>query len=58
MDSIQKYGFPPDGDGNVLTFEPQHVISNNVAFWHVYTQTHLCSPHLSLETPNGAQSVA
>ena len=35
--------------------EPQHLISNNVAFWQVKTQTSLCSIHLSLETPNGLQ---
>ena len=32
--------------------EPRHVISNNVAFWQVYTQTSLYSLLLSLETPN------
>ena len=40
-----------------VTFEPQHVISHNVTFWHVYTQTSLCIPLLSLETPNNVQSV-
>ena len=39
-------------------FEPVHVISNNVVFWHVQTPTSLCSLLLSLETPNGVQSVA
>ena len=39
-------------------FELWHVISNNVAFWHVKTRTSLCSLFLSLETPNGVQSVA
>ena len=39
-------------------FEPVHEISNNVAFWHVKTQTSLCSPILRLETQNGVQSVA
>ena len=36
----------------------RHVISNNVVFWHVYTQTILYSLHLSLETPKDVQSVA
>ena len=35
-----------------------HVISNDVAFWQVYTQTNLCSLFLSIETPNDVQSVA
>ena len=39
-------------------FEPRHEISNNVAFRHEYTKTSLCSLLLSLETPNGVQSVA
>ena len=39
-------------------FEPWHVISNNVAFWQVLTQTSLWSLLLSLETPNYVQSVA
>ena len=34
------------------TNEPWHVISNNVEFWQVKTQTSLCSFLLSLETPN------
>ena len=38
--------------------EPWHVISNNVVFWQVYTQTNLCSLFWSLETPNAVQSVA
>ena len=42
----------------IVKFEPQHEISNNVAFGHVNTQTSLCSLLLSLETPNGVQSVA
>ena len=41
-----------------MTNEPRHVISNNVAFWHEYTQTSLCSLLLSLETPNYVRSVA
>ena len=43
---------------NAKTNEPWHVISNNVAFWQVLTQTSLCSLLLSLETPNDVQSVA
>ena len=39
-------------------YEPWHVISNNVAFWQVYTQTSLCSIPLSLETSNDVQSAA
>ena len=35
-----------------------HVISNNVAFWQVKTQTSLCSLLFSLETSNDVQSVA
>ena len=35
----------------VSTFEPRHVISNNVEISQVYTQTSLCSLPLSLETP-------
>ena len=42
----------------VVTYEPKHVISNNVAFWQVLTQTRLCSLLLILETPNGVQSEA
>ena len=38
--------------------EPRHVISNNVVFWQVLTQTSLCSLLLNLETPNDGQSVA
>ena len=41
-----------------MKFEPQHVISNNVAFWQVQTQTSLCSLLLSLETPKCVQPVA
>ena len=41
-----------------LRIEPQHVISNKVAFGQVLTQTSLCSHLLSLETQNGIQSVA
>ena len=37
--------------------EPWHVISNNVAFCQVYTQTSLCSLLLSLQTPNVVRSV-
>ena len=33
------------------------MISNNVAFWQVETQTSLCSLLLSLETPNYIQLV-
>ena len=40
------------------TYEPWHVISNNVAFWQVETQTSLCNLLLNLETPNDVQSVA
>ena len=40
------------------TYEPWHGISNNVAFWQVYTQMSLCSLLLILETPNDVQSVA
>ena len=40
------------------TFEPRHVISNNVAFLQVQTQTSLCSPFLCLETPYDVWSVA
>ena len=43
---------------STLTFEPQHVISNNVAFCQVQTQTSLCSLILSLETPKDVLSVA
>ena len=32
--------------------EPWHVISNNVAFLQLKTQTSLCSLLLSLETPS------
>ena len=39
-------------------FELRHVISNNVVFWQVKTQTSLYSLLLSLETPNAVQSVA
>ena len=38
--------------------EPRHVISNNVVFWQLLTQTSLCSLLLSLEAPNDVQSVA
>ena len=41
-----------------LTYEPWHVISNDVVFWQVYTKTSKCSFLLSLETPNYIQSVA
>ena len=41
-----------------VIYEPPHVISNNVAFLQVSTQTSLCSPLLSLETPNYVQLVA
>ena len=39
-------------------YEPVHEISNNVALWHVKTRTSICRLLLSLETPNGVQSVA
>ena len=39
-------------------YEPWHVISNNVVYWQVLTQTSLCSLLLSLETPNDVESVA
>ena len=44
----------------VLRMMPVHEISNNVAFWHVKTQTSLCRLLLRLDTPNfnGVQSVA
>ena len=35
-----------------------HEISNNVAFWHVKIRTSPCSLLVSLESPNGVQSVA
>ena len=41
-----------------MKYEPRHVISKNVAFWQVLTETSLCSLSLSLETPNAVQSVA
>ena len=37
-------------------YDARLVISNNVTFWQVQTQTSLCSLSLSLETPNDAQS--
>ena len=39
-------------------YEPWHVISNNVVFWQVMTQTSLSILLLSLETLNDVQSVA
>ena len=39
-------------------FEPRHEIYNDVAFWHVKTQTSLCSLILSLETQNGVRLLA
>ena len=42
----------------LLTYEPRHVISNNVAFWQVLPQTSLRGILLILETPNDVQSVA
>ena len=42
----------------IMLNEQGHVISNNVAFWQVQTQTSLCSLLLSLETPIDVQSVA
>ena len=44
--------------GQLTTFEPRHVISNNVAFWQEETRKSLCSLLLSLETPNFVQLVA
>ena len=44
--------------GITKLFEPWHVISNNVAFWQVETQTSLCSLLLNLETLNDIRSVA
>ena len=44
-------------DQTARIIDPRYVISNNVVFWHVYTQTGLCSLLLSLETPNDVQSV-
>ena len=46
--------------GNTSRFKtmPVHEISNNLAFWHVETRMSLCSLRLSLDTPNGVQSVA
>ena len=35
-----------------MIFELWHVISNNVAFWQVYTQMSLCSLLLSWREPN------
>ena len=46
------------GSAYIIIFEPRHVISNNVAFRQVQTQTSLCSLLLSLETPNDVWSVA
>ena len=39
-------------------YEPWHVISNNVAFWHVKTRANMYSLLLNLETPNDVWSVA
>ena len=39
-------------------YEQRHVISNNVAFWQVLTQMSLYNLILSLDTPNGFQSIA
>ena len=39
-------------------YEPQHVISNNVAFWQVYSQRSVYRLLLSLETTNAIQSEA
>ena len=39
-------------------FEPRHVISNIVAFWHEQTETSLSSLMLSLESSNDVRSVA
>ena len=41
-----------------LEKEPVHEISNNVTFGHVKTWMSLCSLLLTLEIPNGVQSVA
>ena len=43
---------------SLFTFEPRHMISNNVVFLQEYTQTSLCSFLLSSETPDDDQSVA
>ena len=43
---------------SILKYEPRHVIFNNVAFWHVYTQMSLYNLLLSLETTNDIQLVA
>ena len=54
---LKKYVFSNkvtiDEQSNAI--EPWHVISNNVAFWQVQTQTSLCSLILSSETLNHAQ---
>ena len=42
----------------ISVFRVVHVISNNVAFWHMKTQTSLCSLLWGLETPNCVQSAA
>ena len=41
-----------------ITYEPVHVMSNSVTFWHVYTWMRLCRLLLSFEIKNGVQSVA
>ena len=52
-------GIVSRGDSNKHqnTYEPVHVISNNVVFWQVQIQTSLCSLLLILETQNAVQSV-
>ena len=47
------YDWPLMNDENYIRFIRQgHVISNNVVFSQVGTQSSLCSLLLSLETPN------
>ena len=47
-----QFSSQPIGKISASICEPWHVISNNVAFWQVKTQTSQCSLLLSLETPN------
>ena len=55
MDPYNTASFNATG---LVIFEQWHVISNNVVFWQVQTQTSLCSFLLNLETLNDFQSVA
>ena len=57
LNTLRLWGSETEGKLH-YTFEPWHVISNNVAFRQVWTQTSLCSLLLSLETPDDVQSVA